>query len=238
MTSIPHSPFPIPHPLRSYLNKVLAILAKDVASELRTREVLSSMFVFAVLVIVVFNFAFELKVENVEAVAPGVLWVAIAFAGMLGLNRSFITEKDRGCMEGLLLCPVDRSTIYLGKMLGNLLFMTATEAIVLPLFAAFFNLSALSPRLLLIVVLGTVGFAAVGTLFSAVAVHTRTREVMLPVLLLPVAIPVLVAAVKATEVAIAQAPPPTEGPWLGVLVAFDVIFTTVAFLTFEYVFQE
>jgi len=224
--------------MKSYLDKVLAIVGKDVASELRTREVLSSMFVFAVLVIVIFNFAFELKVDNTEAVAPGVLWVAIAFAGMLGLNRSFITEKDRGCMEGLLLCPVDRSTIYLGKMLGNLLFMTTMEVIVLPVFAAFFNLSVLSPRLLLIVVLGTIGFAAVGTLFSAVAVHTRTREVMLPILLLPVAVPVLVAAVKATEDAIARIPPPTEGPWLGVLVAFDIIFTTVAFLTFEYVFQE
>jgi len=224
--------------MRSYLDKVLAIVGKDVASELRTREVLSSMFVFAVLVIVVFNFAFELNVENNEAVAPGVLWVAIIFAGMLGLNRSFISEKDRGCMEGLLLCPVDRSAIYVGKMLGNLLFMLTMEAIVLPIFAAFFNLSVFDPKLLLVVLLGTIGFAAVGTLFAAVAVHTRTREVMLPILLLPVAVPVLVAAVKATGEAIARTPPSTPGPWLGVLVGFDVIFLTVAYLTFEYVFQE
>ena len=224
--------------MRSYLDKVLAIVGKDVASELRTREVLSSMFVFALLVIVIFNFAFELKMDNREAVAPGVLWVAIVFAGMLGLNRSFITEKDRGCMEGLLLCPVDRSAIYVGKMLGNLLFMTTMEAIVLPIYAAFFNLPVFTPGLLLIVLLGTIGFAAVGTLFSAVAVHTRTREVMLPILLLPVAVPVLVAAVKATGDALASTPPPTPGPWLGVLVGFDVIFLTVAFLTFEYVFQE
>jgi heme exporter protein B len=224
--------------MRSYLDKVLAIVGKDVAAELRTREVLSSMFVFALLVIVIFNFAFELKVENTGAVAPGVLWVAIVFAGMLGLNRSFITEKDRGCMEGLLLCPVDRSAIYVGKMVGNLLFMAAMEAIVLPVYAAFFNLPVFAPRMLLIVLLGTIGFAAVGTLFSAVAVHTRTREVMLPILLLPVAVPVLVAAVKATGDALASTPPPTEGPWLGVLIGFDVIFLTVAFLTFEYVFQE
>lgn len=224
--------------MNSYLDKVLAIASKDIATELRTREVLSSMFVFAILVIVVFNFAFDLNVENTEAVAPGVLWVAIAFAGMLGLNRSFITEKDRGCMEGLLLCPVDRSAIYLGKMAGNLLFMLATEAIVLPVFAAFFNVSVFSPRLLLVVFLGTLGFAAVGTLFSAVAVHTRTREVMMPILLLPVAVPVLVAAVKATGEILATVPPPSEGPWMAVLIAFDVIFLTVAFLTFEYVFQE
>lgn len=224
--------------MRSYLDKVLAIVGKDVASELRTREVLSSMFVFAVLVIVVFNFAFELQVDNNQAVAPGVLWVAIVFSGMLGLNRSFISEKDRGCIEGLLLCPVDRSAIYLGKMLGNLLFMLTMEVIVLPIFAAFFNLAVFDPKLLLVVVLGTIGFAAVGTLFAAVAVHTRTREVMLPILLLPVAVPVLVAAVKATGEAIAKTPPPQAGPWMGVLVGFDVIFLTVAFVTFEYVFQE
>ena len=221
-----------------YFDKVLAIVGKDVAAEVRTREMLSSMFVFAILVIVIFNFAFELKVDNREAAAPGVLWVAIAFAGMLGLNRSFISEKDRGCMEGLLLCPVDRSAIYLGKMLGNLLFMLAMEAIVLPVFAAFFNLSIFDPRLLLIVVLGTLGFAGVGTLFAAVAVHTKTREVMLPVLLLPVVVPVMVAAVKATGEVIASVPPPVTGPWIGVLVGFDVIFLTVAYLTFEYVFQE
>ena len=224
--------------MKSYLDKVLAIVGKDVASELRTREVLSSMFVFAVLVIVIFNFAFELKVDNNEAVAPGVLWVAIVFAGMLGLNRSFISEKDRGCMEGLLLCPVDRSAIYVGKMLGNLLFMLTMEIIVLPIFAAFFNLSVFDPKLLLVVLLGTIGFAGVGTLFAAVAVHTRTREVMLPVLLLPVAVPVLVAAVKATGEAISSTPPPTPGPWMGVLVGFDIVFLTVAYITFEYVFQE
>lgn len=224
--------------MRSYMDKVMAVLAKDVASELRSREVLSSMFVFSILVMVIFNFAFELKVENTEAVAPGVLWVAIAFAGMLGLNRSFISEKDRGCIEGLLLCPVDRSAIYVGKMLGNLVFMLSTEAIVLPVFAAFFNISVFSPTLLLVVFLGTVGFAAVGTLFSAVAVHTRTREIMLPVLLLPVSIPVLVAAVKATGDAIAVIPPAMEGPWIPVLLAFDVIFLTVAYMTFEFVFQE
>lgn len=224
--------------MNSYLNKVLAIVGKDVTSELRSREVISSMFVFALLVIVIFNFAFELRVENKEAVAPGVLWVAIIFAGMLGLNRSFINEKDRGCMEGLLLCPVDRSAIYMGKLAGNLIFMLAMEAIILPVFAAFFNLPMFTPRLLLIVLLGTVGFAAVGTLFSAVAVHTRAQEIMLPILLLPVTVPVLVAAVKATGDLLSSTPPITEGPWLGVLVGFDVIFFTAAFLTFEYVFQE
>ncbi len=223
--------------MRSYLDKVLAIVAKDVASELRTREILGSTFIFALLVMVVFNFAFELRGEKVEAVAPGVLWVAIAFAGMLGLNRSFIVEKDRGCLEGLLLCPVDWSAIYLGKMLGNLLFMLTTECVILPTLVVLFNLPMFAPRLLLVVFLGTVGLAAVGTILSAVAVHTRAREVMLPVLMLPIAVPVLVAAVKATAETLTT-PPPLEGHWMAVLVAFDVIFLAAALLSFEYVFQE
>lgn len=224
--------------MKAYLGKVQAIIIKDIAAELRTREILSATVVFALLVIVTFNFAFELKVENAEAVAPGVLWVAIAFSGMLGLNRSFITEKDNGCLEGLLLCPVDRSAIYLGKMAGNLLLMLAMVVAVLPLMAAFFDLSMFNPRLLLIVLLGTLGLATVGTLFSAVAVYTRTREVMLPILLLPVAAPLLVSAVKATGDALASNPNPVEGPWLAVLVAFDAVFLTTAFFVFEYVFQE
>jgi len=182
----------------SFLQKVLAIVQKDVAVELRTKEMLSSMFVFALLVIVIFNFAFELRIENVRQVAPGVLWVTFTFAGMLGLNRSFVLEKDKGCLEGLLLCPVDRSAIYFGKMLGNVIFMTMVEAIILPIFSVLFNVSLFHPVLLLIVVLGTLGFAGVGTLFSAMAVHTRAREVMLPVLLFPVVVPAMIAAVKAT----------------------------------------
>ncbi len=224
--------------MRSYLNKVLAIVAKDIAAELRTREVLTSTFVFALLVMVTFNFAFELRVENVEAVAPGVLWVAVAFSAMLGLNRAFISEKDRGCLEGLLLCPVDRSALFLGKLSINLLFMLAMEALILPIFGAFFNLPVLNPRLGLIVMLGTVGLAAVGTLFSAVAVQTRAREVMLPILLLPVSVPLLLAAVRATGDSLAATPPLVEGPWLAILVAFDAIFLAAALITFEYVFQE
>jgi hypothetical protein len=120
-----------------FLCKILAIVYKDIITELRTKEMFTSMFVFALLVIVIFNFAFELRVANVKQVAPGVLWVTFTFAGMLGLNRSFILEKDKGCLEGLLLAPVDRSAIYFGKMLGNLIFMSVVEVIVLPIFWVF-----------------------------------------------------------------------------------------------------
>jgi heme exporter protein B len=221
-----------------FLRKVLAIIHKDIAAELRTKEMFSSMFVFALLVLVIFNFAFELRVANVQQVAPGVLWVAFTFAGMLGLNRSFILEKDKGCLEGLLLAPVDRSAIYFGKMLGNLIFMSVVEAIVLPIFWVLFNPPLFSPALILVIVLGTLGFAGVGTLFSAIAVHTRAREVMLPILLFPIVVPLMIAAVKATGGLLDGQPLSEMHNWLNLLVGFDVIFLTVSYMTFDYVVEE
>lgn len=222
-----------------YLRKVIAIVAKDVAAELRTREMLSSMFVFSLIVILIFNFAFDLRAENQKTLAPGVLWVAIAFAGMLGLSRSFIMEKDRGSMEGLLLTPVDRSAIYLGKMLGNVLFITVVEIIILPIFMVLFNLPAeVLPPLLGVIILGTIGFAGVGTLFSAIAVHTRAREVLLPILLFPVVIPVLLAAVKLTAAILDGVPFAEVRNWFSLLVAFDLIFLALSFILFDYVMEE
>ncbi|MFQ5811924.1 MAG: heme exporter protein CcmB [Anaerolineae bacterium] len=222
----------------SFLRKVLVIVQKDVAVELRTKEMLSSMFVFSLLVIVIFNFAFELRVEDVRKVAPGVLWVTFVFAGMLGLNRSFVLEKDKGCLEGLLLCPVDRSAIYFGKMLGNVIFMTTVEAMILPIFSVLFNISLFDPVLLLIVVLGTLGFAGVGTLFSAMAVHTRAREVMLPVLLFPIVVPAMIAAVKATGGILDGQPLSEIAHWVRLLAVFDVVFLAISFMTFDYVVEE
>ena len=222
----------------SFLRKVLVIVHKDVAVELRTKEMLSSMFVFSLLVIMIFSFAFELRVEDVREVAPGVLWVTFVFAGMLGLSRSFVLEKDKGCLEGLLLCPVDRSAIYFGKMLGNVIFMTTVEAMILPIFSILFNISLFQPVLLLIVVLGTLGFAGVGTLFSAMAVHTRSREVMLPVLLFPIVVPAMIAAVKATGGILDGQPFSEIAHWIRLLVVFDVVFFAISFMTFDYVVEE
>jgi heme exporter protein B len=223
----------------TYLRKVFAIVAKDVVAELRTREMLSSMFVFSLLVILIFNFAFDLRAENQKALAPGVLWVAIAFAGMLGLSRSFIMEKDRGSMEGLLLTPVDRSAIFVGKMLGNVLFIAVVEVVILPIFMVLFNLSAGDlPALAGVMLLGTIGFAGVGTLFSAMAVHTRAREVLLPILLFPVVIPVMLAAVKLTAAILDRLSFTDVQNWFSLLVAFDLIFMALSFILFDYVMEE
>jgi heme exporter protein B len=223
----------------NYLRKILAIVWKDIVAELRTKEMFSAMFVFAVLVIVIFNFAFELRgVERVREAAPGILWVAFTFAGVLGLNRAFVLEKDRGCLEGLLLAPVDHTAVYFGKMISTLLFMLVVEAIILPVFTAFFGINLLDLRLVLIVALGTLGFAGVGTLLSAMTAQTRAREVLLPILLLPVAAPLLIFAVKATAGVLDGLPLSDIARWLQLLVAFDVIFPAVAFMTFDYVVKE
>jgi heme exporter protein B len=223
-----------------YVRKILAIIRKDIAAELRTKEMFSTMFVFAVLVIVVFNFAFDLRVsgERVRQVAPGALWVAFAFAGILGLNRTFVLEKDRGCLEGLLLAPVDHTAIYFGKMISTVLFMLVVEALMLPVFTAFFGVNLFDLRLLLFVLLGTLGFASVGTILSAMTAQTRAREVLLPILLLPVAAPVLIAAVKATAGILDGLTMGEMARWWQLLVAFDIIFPAVAFMTFDYVVKE
>jgi heme exporter protein B len=223
-----------------YLRKVSAIVWKDIVAELRTKEMFSAMFVFAILVIVIFNFAFDLRVsgERVRQVAPGALWVAFAFSGVLGLNRAFVMEKDRGCLEGLLLAPVDHSAIYFGKMISTVLFMLVVEALMLPVFTAFFGVNLFDLRLVLVIVLGTIGFASVGTVLSAMTAQTRAREVLLPILLLPVAAPVLIAAVKATGGILDGLAMSDIARWLQLLAAFAILFPAVAFMTFDYVVKE
>jgi heme exporter protein B len=224
--------------LSGYWRALSAVVWKDLAAELRSRELLSSMLVFALLVILIFNFALELDARERANVTSGVLWVTFTFAGTLGLNRSMAIEKDRGCLDGLLLAPVDRSAIYFGKTLGNLIFMLVVEAIVLPVYSVLYNTNLFLPGLLLVILLGSVGYVAVGTLLSSMAVQTRTRDVLLPILLFPVIIPVVIAAVKASSGFLQAIPMDEIIPWINLLIVYDVIFTAVAFMVFDYVVEE
>ena len=224
--------------MNDFLKPILTLAWKDILLELRTKDVITSVLVFALLVGVIFTFAFDPTPEVIALVVPGIVWVAFTFAGVLGFNRSFILEKDKGSLEGLLLCPVSRDVIYFGKLAGIFVFMIVMEVILLPLFSVLFNFSLLDPRLFLIAFLATLGFAGVGTLFSAIAVNTRSREVMLPVLLLPVAVPVLVAAVEGTAAILNGATWSQLGRWLQILVSFDVIFLVVSAFVFGAVLEE
>lgn len=227
-----------PKPVAGFLRAMLAVIWKDLAAELRSRELLSAMLVFALLVILIFNFALELDTKTRATVTAGVLWVTFAFAGTLGLNRSMAMEKDRGCLDGLLLAPVDRSAIYFGKTIGNLIFMLIVEIIVLPVYSVLYNTNLFQPGLLLVIILGSVGYVVVGTLLSSMAVQTRTRDVLLPILLFPVVIPVFIAAVKASSGFLQGIDMAEIQPWLTLLVTYDVIFTAVAFMVFDYVVEE
>ena len=224
--------------VRDFMRALLAVIWKDLRAELRSREMLSAMLVFALLVIFIFNFALELDVKARSTITAGVLWVTFIFAGQLGLNRSMAIEKDRGCLDGLLLAPVDRTAIYFGKMLSNLVFMLIVAAIVLPVYSILYNTNLFNPGLLAIVFLGSLGYVSVGTLLAAMTVQARTRDILLPILLFPVVIPILVAAVKASEGFLAGTPYAEMSYWVNLIIVFDVVFTSVAFMVFEYIVQE
>ncbi len=219
-----------------FFEHVWAILAKDIRYELRSKQTWTSMGMFALLVLVIFNFAFDLHVDNKSAVAPGALWVAFIFASLLGLGRTIAAEREQGSMDRLLLCPVDRKAIYLAKLLGNLLFIGVVELIALPVYAALFDVPLFVGVLIPIVLLGTLGIAIIGTLFATMAAATRARELLLPILVFPLIVPIVIAAVRATEALLA--PTTNEPPWLGLIIAFDIIFLSVSTLTFQYVIEE
>ena len=225
-------------PVTNFLRAMTAIIRKDIAAEWRSRELFTAMLVFALLVILIFNFAMELDAKARASVTSGVLWVTFAFAGTLGLNRSMATEKDRGCLDGLLLAPVDRAAIYFGKSIGNLIFMLIVEIIVLPIYSVLYNTNLFQPGLLLVILLGSIGYVAVGTLLSTMAVQTRTRDILLPILLFPLAIPVLIAAVKASGGFLQGLEISEILNWINLLIVYDVIFIAVSFMIFDYVVEE
>jgi len=224
----------------AFFRAMSAVLWKDLSAELRSRELLTSMLVFSLLVILIFNFALDLdpRTRAQSSVTSGVLWVIFTFAGTLGLNRSMAVEKDRGCMDGLLLAPVDRSAIYFGKAAGNLVFMLLVEIIILPIYSLLYNVNLFQPGLLLVTLLGSIGYVAVGTLLAAMAVQARTRDILLPILLFPVVLPLIMGAVKASTGFLEGVELAEILPWLNLLIAYDIIFIAVAFMVFDYVVEE
>jgi len=224
----------------TYFGIVALVAAKDLRTELRSREQALSLMVFAVLVLVVFNFAFDFTIIDFKTLGPGILWVAFIFSGVLALNHSFRIEREQDRIEGILLAPIDRSAFYLGKVLSTVLFMGTVEAVLVPLSAILFNQS-ITPRLglmILALVLNTIGFAAVGTLFAAITTQTRRSEVLLPLLLFPAAVPIALAAVRTTSHILAGRPFARYANWVYMSAAYDLIFIAAAVLLFDYALQE
>ena len=220
------------------LAAIMTIYRKDILTEFRTRQVITSVLVFSVLVIVIFNFALGPGNSTDDEAAAGILWVALTFGGVLGFNHIFAVEKEAALIEGLMLCPVSRATIFWGKLLGSFSFNTAVAAVITPIFLGLFNLPLWLPQLALIIPLGIAGFAAVGTLFSAIAVNTRARDIIFPILFLPVVVPVIIPAVRASALALAGFAWTEILVWLQIMLAFDIIYLVVATLVFDFVIEE
>jgi heme exporter protein B len=217
------------------LRQVGAIVAKDLVAELHTREILSAMFVFAVMAMLIFSFALDLRGAVGRAAAPGVLWTTIAFSGTLGLSRSLAREQQNGGLSGLLLAVEERSVIFFGKATGSFVLMLVVLLVLLPLGSVLLDVNLMRLDVIGVLFLGTIGYAAVGTLLAAIAVNTRAREVMLPILVLPVLVPLLLAAVQATA-GLLDGALPVSG-WVRILVLYDLVMIAVGVLTFEYVVE-
>jgi heme exporter protein B len=220
--------------------RVGAIVWKDLTAERRTKANFNSVAFFAALILLLFGFALGPDTEALRGVAGGVLWLTVLFSGVLSFNRSYEQELENGALETLLLYPGDRRSIFLGKLLANLAFVLLVEVVLIPLAAVLYDIpiwSVLAP-LALVMVLGTVGFVTLGTFYSAMASRLRAREVLLPLLLFPMLVPLLIAAVQATGAILNGDLMDLSGSWLRVLVVFDVVFFVGALFAFEHVIED
>jgi heme exporter protein B len=221
-----------------FLAAVGAIFRKDVRAELRSRELIGSMVLFALLAVLIFSFALDLNRQGRLDAISGVMWVTLIFASILGLNRSMAMERDQGNLDALLLAPISRSAIYIGKLAGNLVFVLSVAVALAVVITILFNATLFDPRLLLVLILGAFGYSAIGTLLAAMSVQTRARESLLPIIMLPVALPLLLAAVRATSGLLNGAPEEQWLPWLSILIVLDIIFLVLGFLLFEFVVED
>ena len=224
--------------MRAWLSTAWVLVWKDLVQEWRSRDVLTSMFAFAVLSLFIFNYALELSPIDRTEIAPGLIWVVMVFAGTLGLNRSFAAEQDQGSFEGLMMAVPELSVIYLAKMITNLLMMFGLAILVIPIYSLLYNQSLFDLRFFGILMLGAWGYSAAGTLISSMTVQTRMRDLLLPVLLFPLLLPVNMAVVKSGSAIIAVSAVPEFQSWINLLLVYDVIMTVVSIMVFEYVIRE
>ena len=215
------------------------LLGKELRLEFRSRELLSATIIFALVVVVLFSFAFDPTASESRRFGPGLLWIAFLFAGSLMLNPSFSREQANDTLDALRLAPISPFAILLGKMLANFIFMSLAELILVPVFAVLYNVSlaGIVWRLILVLIFGTAGLTITGTVFSAVSAHARMRELLLPLLLLPILTPLLIAAVESTA-SLFQEQPALDTTWVAFLAGFDIVFLTASWLLCDYLLEE
>ncbi len=222
------------------MSVIWAIIVKDFQMEFRTKESVTAMWIFSLLIFVIFNFTFEISRLLLLQISPGLLWVAFIFSGMLGLNRSFQVEKENGNLRGIALTPADPGLVYFGKFISTTLFMLIFEALIFPLFIIFYDiqLSFLSFWIVPIALLGTIGFTSLGTILAAIAIHAKQQQILLSLLLWPLITPIIIWAVNVTGDVLTGELSAAFGPVMFRMLVFDIIFTTLSYLLFEYVVQE
>ena len=224
--------------MRESLAVIWAIGRKDLLLETRNKDVIVAVSVFALLVLMIFTFAIDINQVNAKLTGPGILWASIAFAGVTGLNRAYALELEGNTLEALMLAPISRDLIYAGKMFGNFLFITAAQIIVIPIFAVLFNLTVLRWEMLVVSLLTTIGFSAIGTLFAAMTIRVRAREVMLPLLFLPVVTPLIMAAVESTSHVVNDSSWPEIYQWIQLAIAFDIAFIVISAFIFQQILED
>lgn len=224
--------------LQSYLHAIWQIFRKDIQVEWRGRQGVPVMLVFALMIVFLFNFALQLSPDLQAGLASGLLWVTLAFASTLGLNRSISLESENQALDGLLLAPVDRSAVFFGKTLGNFCFTTLVGLILLPVFSLFYAQNMLTWSLVLVMLLGLSAYTSLGTLLSALSIQSRTRDVLLPVLLYPLALPILIAAVEASRGILSGQALGDQSSWLFLLLAGSLVFNAAGLLFFETILEE
>jgi heme exporter protein B len=226
--------------MNKYLKTIYHIIEKDVIMELKSKEVVTSMLIFSLLVVIVFSFIFEPGAEYKLDLVSGILWMAITFSGILGLNKSMMNEITGGNLNALLLAPVDRSAVFFGKVFSNFIMLVAMEIITLPVFMVFYNVNIFANSLIpvIVILLGTYGFSVLGTFFALLSVKSKTREIMLPLLLLPVMIPIILASIQSLNIFIKAEDFSDALKWINLIIGFDVIFTAVIFAIFDFIVEE
>lgn len=224
--------------MQYFIHSALIIFRKDIIVELRTRENIGSILPFSIVIAFIFNFTFDPSPQLMASVGPGIVWVAFIFSGTLGMNRLFLLERESETLEGLLISPVPKESIFIGKFLGILCLLLVIEGILIPVFLVLYNFNLFEIRFICIALCATVGFSSVGSLFSAIAVNTKAREIMLPVLFLPIILPIIIASAAATEKIFTTNGWSDVIPWMQLIIFLDFVYLVLSSILFGSVVEE